>query len=238
MKRPSLNQSGIGHIMVIGAITLTAVAGATFIAVKHAHDKSSQASASQLNGVDNKSKLTKPKGKAESLTTASTAGDDLSIPAPAATVGSSVPTKPATSTNTEHTAPKPAPVAATTPPAPAPAPAPQPVATPVSVLTEVINNFENHGGPINVTRDTVTVAGPIRDATARPIVFGFENKLYYAYTQTYWPNFKTTPAETANTMAIIPANVASIAQVSAHFDKSANLVDSYITAVGFSTGGN
>ncbi|MDL2341916.1 MAG: hypothetical protein QFB87_02475 [Patescibacteria group bacterium] len=236
MKQVKINQAGVGHILAIGLIATSVVVGGTYVSVKKAQDSKAQASAASSKAAEAKGTLNSHRKTAHPLGTVDTPATTSESAKPTTTkpVSTPAPAKPAV------TAPKTS-VATTdqkAAPTPTPTPTPQPTATPLSVLTEVISNFETKGGPLNVTRDVVTVSGPISDAKARPIVFGFHDKLYYAYTQTQAPNFKTSPSDTAHSMAIISANVSSVAQVSAHLDKVSNLVDPNITAVGFSSGGN
>lgn len=228
-----IDERGIGHYLVIGGVVGVLAIGSVGTAVyKAGHNQNKSLQGKSSSSSAKKSTLTADAKTQTDLKTEQTTQGS-------AQPGTSTTTPAASKTQTKTPA-------STTPvstdqkaPAQSPAPAPtQSTATTLSILTEVISNFETNGGPLNVTRDTVTVAGPIRNATAKPIVFGFQDKLYFAYTQTNKPNFGTSAAATAGSMAIIPANVASIAQVAAHLDKANNLVDSNFALVGFSTGGN
>jgi cytoskeletal protein RodZ len=119
------------------------------------------------------------------------------------------------------------------------APTPTPIAaqTPLSVLTAIIADLEK-GISANVTLNSVTVPGPIGNATARPLVFTFDGQQYFAYTQGTAPNFSLTAAQTANTMAIVKATVNNPPLITAYIDKSNNLTDPNFHLDGFSTGGN
>jgi len=84
------------------------------------------------------------------------------------------------------------------------------------------------------------IPGPISDATGQPIVFTANGQTYFAYTQEQQPNFNTTPAQTASTMAIVaePAADSGVALSQAHLDKTGILVDEDELAVGYSSGGD
>ena len=236
MKIKAVNQAGVGHVLVVGLVAVVTVVGVTYVGVKDAHDNNARASVGNASVVAKKDSLKAEQRKADGL-------EPVSSPSQAVTSPTTKP--PTTAPTTEKvTTTKPAPATApiTTKGAPvAPAPAQTPAqlnASLLSILTEVIGNFETKGAPLNVTRDVVTVSGPINNATARPIVFGYHDTLYFAYSQTTAPNFKLSPSDTAKTMAIMPANTPSIAQVSAHLDKVGNLVDPNSALVGYSIGGN
>ncbi|MDB5185202.1 MAG: hypothetical protein JWN38_1010 [Candidatus Saccharibacteria bacterium] len=113
-----------------------------------------------------------------------------------------------------------------------------PAATPLSTLTKIITNINANVGTNYTTLKKVTVPGPITDGTAQPLVFTLNGQMYFAYTQTTPPNFNTTAATTAASMAIVKATVSNPALETVHIDKSGNLVDEYLVKVGYSTGGS
>lgn len=108
--------------------------------------------------------------------------------------------------------------------------------TPLSALTNIITNLDN-GVSTQVTASAVTIPGPISNATGRPIVFSVSGQTYYAYTQEQEPNFSTTAAQTASTMAIVNGTK-GVSVTPAYLDKGGILVDPNQVAVGFSTGGD
>jgi hypothetical protein len=116
---------------------------------------------------------------------------------------------------------------------------PTPSETPLSALTAVITYLEE-GQSADITASSVVIPGPIGDATGQPIVFIANNQTYFAYTQEQEPNFNTTPAQTAATMAIVvePAADSGVTLSQAHLDKTGLLVDENELAVGYSTGGD
>jgi hypothetical protein len=109
--------------------------------------------------------------------------------------------------------------------------------TPLSVLTAIISSLET-GGSVEVAAVNTEIPGPISDATGRPIVFTVGEQTYFAYSQEQGPNFTTTPADTASSMAIVPTNDSSISLTTAHLEKGSVLVDQNEVAVGYSTGGD
>lgn len=122
---------------------------------------------------------------------------------------------------------------------PASTPPPVQPQTPLSVLTSVIAGLGN-GQATQTTTANVAIPGPISTTQGRPIVFTANGQTYFAYTQGQKPNFNTTPAQTASTMAIVaePASDSGVTLTSAYLDKGSILVDPDQTAVGYSTGGN
>jgi len=118
------------------------------------------------------------------------------------------------------------------------APATTPTQTPLSALTAIITDLDNGTASANVTASSVTVPGPISNATARPIVFSVNGQTYFAYTQEQEPIFSTSASQTANSMAIVSATVGGPTLTQAHLDKTGILVDENEEAVGYSTGGN
>ena len=108
--------------------------------------------------------------------------------------------------------------------------------TPLSTLTTIITNLDN-GVSTQVTASPVTIPGPIGDATGQPIVFTVSGHTYYAYRQEQEPDFSTTAAQTASTMAIVNGTK-GISLTPAYIDKGGILVDPDNQAVGFSTGGD
>ncbi len=111
-------------------------------------------------------------------------------------------------------------------------------ATALSTLISIITKLKNGSADAKVTTSSVEVPGPISTAHARPNVFTLNGKTFFAYTQTYAPDFSQSASTLANQMSLISATVKNPALTSAHLDKSGNLVDASIVAVGFSTGGN
>lgn len=229
-----LDSRGVGHYLIIGGMVGVLAIGSVGTAVyKAGHKQTESLQRAGNSSSSNKSTTLATSAKSQDGLEATQTSNKASAPAAPTTTKTQSKAPASTTPAAATTVDQKAPTVTSAPTAPA-----QPTATPLSVLTEVISNFETSGGPLNVTRDTVAVAGPISNATAKPIVFGYQNKIYFAYTQTYKPNFGTSAAATASSMAIIPANVTSIAQVAAHLDKSNNLVDQNISLVGYSTGGN
>jgi hypothetical protein len=238
MKTVKYNSRGFTHTIALVAVVGTVGVGAVGITVaKHSHDAGAKDNIVSTSGsLKSKKKIDASQTSATGLTVASTTHES-----PTSTPSTQV-AKPASKSSTS-TAPKSgAPSSASGSPAPsaspAPAPAPSTSSTPMSVLTSLIADLDK-GAQVNVTSASVTVAGPISDAHARPIVFTANGQKYYAYRQGSAPDFSTTPAQTANTMAIISASGNSPV-VSAHLDKAGNLVDPDISGymVGYSMGGN
>ena len=132
----------------------------------------------------------------------------------------------------------PPPKASAASPGPSPVSSPPPVSTqtPLEALTAICEQLDD-GGQANVTTAAITLPGPITNATGRPLVFSVDGHTYFAYTQETKPDFNQAAAQTAGSMAIVPAS-GSYSLTSAHLDKSANLVDENETAVGFSVGGD
>jgi hypothetical protein len=126
-------------------------------------------------------------------------------------------------------------------PAPIPAPSPPPVQTqtPLSVLTGIIAGL-NNGQEAEITAVNVALAGPVSTGQGQPLVFTASGQTYFAYTQEQAPNFNTTAAQTASTMAIVPEPAADsgVALTQAHIDKGNLLVDENEEGVGYCTGGN
>jgi hypothetical protein len=237
MYHHKLNSQGIGHYIIFSGVAVAVVIGSVGFAVLNASHNQEQSNVGiSSKSATDKKLLTKTVDAQGSLHTAPTT--QATSPAPSSPQSTTTPTtttKPATSTS------KPAPTAQTPAPAPltqtAPAPTTSPSAqTPYQALTDLIAKVDN-GTEAYVTSVNVTVAGPISNAQARPIVFAVNGKTYLAYRQGQAPNFTTTPSQTASSMAITEATK-SYSTVTAHLDKSANFVDIDFKLVGFSTGGN
>jgi hypothetical protein len=237
MYHHKLDSRGIGHYIIIGGVAAAvAIGGVGFAVLNASHNQDqSHVGLNSKSAVDKKL-LIKTVDAQGNLHTAPTTPAPSPVPSSSqSTIAPTTTTKSATApskTAPNTQAPAPAP---TTQSAPAPAASPSPQ-TPYQALSDLVTNVYN-GVEANVTSVSVTVAGPITNAQARPIVFAVNGKTYLAYRQGQAPNFTTTPSQTASSMAIIEANK-SYSVVSAHLDKSANFVDIDFKLVGFSTGGN
>ena len=111
-----------------------------------------------------------------------------------------------------------------------------PTIFPLSALTTIITDLQN-GESTQVAASVISIPGPIGNALGQPIVFSLYGQTYFAYRQDQFPNFNTSPEQTANSMAIVDATQ-NVNLVSAYLDKSGLLVDPDQQAVGFSSGGN
>ena len=94
-----------------------------------------------------------------------------------------------------------------------------------------------NGNNITVTASPVTLPGPISDGTGIPIVFNFDGQNYYAYRQETPPDFSTTAAAAAGTMAIVVGS-SSVPTTQAYLDKIGELVNPDYQLVGYNIGGN
>ena len=225
-----INQAGFGHVeILIVVVAIGLIVGAGVLVANRSKKTTTADSINNRTSQSTNSKKTPAttEPKASTLTPQSTFVTNPSTSKP-----TTKPTSGSTSSTSASNAP------ATTNPTP-PATPLAPPATPLSALTTIITNLKNNtAGAAQVTATNVNVAGPIGTATAQPIVFSVNGTVYFAYTQGTKPNFNQTAAQTANSMAITTGNINGVSLSQAHLDKSNNLVDENITAVGFSTGGN
>jgi hypothetical protein len=237
LKKISPQADGFAHIMVIvSAVVVLAIIGTgTYVYHHENSDKAKPlASESRIS--------TTPKLNTIAKTSATVIQPGTSIPASTST--SSTSTTPAQKVTTTTSPPAAStstttPTTTTTTSTTSSSPTPQPTAqTPLSALTAIITGLDNGTGFANVTSTSVTVPGPISNAQARPIVFTVNGQTYFAYTQGQEPNFNTTPAQTANSMAVVSATVSNPSLTQGHIDKTNLLVDENEEAVGYSTGGN
>lgn len=229
MKVQKLGTQGFAHVLALGAISgLLIISGVFALVLKAHHNASTKANlAAAHKSSALKGSLNSPSKSNSNLTT--TPSQQSASHQASTTTSSTASSKPTTSQPRSTAAPQ----ASNAPAASTPAPAP---ATTLSTLTSILTNLKN-GSQVNVTASTITVAGPISDAHARPIVFTFNGQTYYAYRQGQPADFTASPSQTANTMAITTGS-ASVATTQAHLDKAANLVDPNFQVVGYSTGGN
>lgn len=227
MKKIKLNAQGFTHTFVLLAVITVVIIGSVFVTVLNAH-KSPNTKANVVTASKNgrKTTISSNERSQSGLSTASPANTSQNGSVAKSSVATSV-NKSGVSAPSQSKA------------APSPAPAPTPSQTPLSVLTSLISALDN-GSQLNVTASSVSVPGPITSAQARPIVFTANGQVYFAYTQGHAPNFTTSAAQTAGTMAIVNATVSNPPLVQAHLDKAANLVDPNSSGylVGYSVGGN
>ncbi len=209
------NQEGFAHAMIVIAVVVVALIVVIGVIVvrnnKKTNDKNSITNKTSQTTKDNNSTKTS-ESKASPLAAQSTF-----VSSPAAS-------KPATSSSgsTGSTTP-------TTNPTPA--------ATPTTALTALVTSLKS-GQNGQVTSTSVTVSGPITDATARPLVFSVNGTVYFAYKQGSSPNFTQTVSQIVDSMAIVKGSISGISLSNARVDKVGNLVDENSNTVGFSTGGN
>ena len=114
--------------------------------------------------------------------------------------------------------------------------------TPLQALTGVIARVQE-GKTVQVTAQSLQVAGPIGIGAARPIEFSDNGKKYLAYAQEQGPNFREKASTIAGSMAIVEYqapqdNDAMIPLDAARLDGEV-LVDARThEPVGFSVGGD
>jgi Tfp pilus assembly protein PilE len=220
-----LNSNGFSHLeILIVAVVVIAIGSIGYFVVRHNHKNTKTANLTSAK-VANKSSTT-PQLKASSTSPVTSTSKS--------TASTSTPTTTKTSSTTaKSTGSTPSSTSSTSSASASPA---APAATPLSTLTGIISSLDS-GGSANVTANSVTVPGPISNATARPIVFTLNGQTYYAYTQGSEPNFNTSASQTASTMAIVTTS-AGASLTTGHLDKTGILVDQNEMAVGYSTGGN
>jgi len=215
---------GFSHLMILLSILVVVAIGGVAYGV-YVHNQNSQPV--KLSATKTSQSTTKSTTLASTSPETSTLSTQATSSVKPGTISA---TK--TSTTTTRT------TSGTTTTAPASSVSPAAAATPLSVLTGIITNLDNGVSGAQVTASSITVAGPISNASARPLVFTVNGKTYIAYTQSQAPNFNQSAAQTAATMAIVPETSSVGSLEYAHLDKSNNLVDQNSAAVGYSTGGN
>ena len=247
MHKHPLNQCGFAHyIVVVGVVTLLGI-GAVFGAVLKAQNNANVTAAQQkaVGSAKARSSVgsdTTSQSKAETV-------NENKLPekqtTPVSLTANKAPTTTVaiapTSTNSNPTVNNTAPNISSSP-APAPGDTYQ---NELYELTNIISDFQNNVGnnTINITSKPVTVAGPVSNATAQPVVFGNDKllvKTYFAYMQNAPINFAGSASTIASKMAIVTAGSSYATQSGAYINKSGNLQDTTMSTylIGYSAGGN
>jgi len=227
-----LNSRGFAHqVILIAVVNITIIGGVLLTVIKTNNRSTAKSKLTTVskNASSNNKQSTSDKSQSELPTSNTTTS-------PTSTSSTPTTTDPKSSTSNSSnssTAPAPAPA-----PAPTPAPTPAPVQTPLSALTDLISDLLVNRKQANITANPVTVAGPISDAIARPIVFTANGQTYFAYHQGSAIKFNMSASELANSMAITIATGNPLLELSG-IGKVGYLVDSnsmnYL--VGYSIGG-
>jgi cytoskeletal protein RodZ len=224
------DEEGFSHLIILlSVLVIVAISSVAYEVASH-HKSTTQASLNQTKTSANResNKLSPSSAQTSTLSTATSSPSSTS---PSTTTSS---TKSSTASSNRTTTGTSSPSAATSNSSPVSA------TSPLSVLTSIIAGLDNGSQSAQVTVSNVTIPGPIRDATGRPIVFSINGKQYFAYSQSSAPNFNQSASATAGTMAIIPATVSITSFSQTHLDKANNLVDENSSGlnVGYSSGGN
>lgn len=221
------NQGFAHYVLIAGLVVIVAVGGAGYGVFK-AHEKSNSKSSLSSSGksYSSQSQLSSNDQAKSGATTVNTSSSSSSTPATSSSSSSKSTTSktPTTSTSKGSSSGSGSSSSTTT----------KPTVTPLSALTTLIAGLQS-GNNINVTASSVTVAGPVGNASARPIVFTANGVSYFAYHQGSAADFTQSAATVAGTMAITQAS-GSPALAPAYLDKSADLVDASSSVVGYSTG--
>jgi hypothetical protein len=223
--KSKINNKGFSHIEILIVVAVViAIGGIGYFVINHNHKNTKADNLTSAKTTSKSSTTPQIKSATTSPVAVSTKSTGTTS-TPTATKSTATSVK---ATSTTPTSSSSSSSSSSTPAAPA--------ATPLSTLTSIISSLDV-GGTANVTASTVTVPGPITNATARPIVFSLNGQTYYAYTQESPPNFNTSASQTASSMALVTAS-AGASLTTGHLDKTGILVDQNEAAVGYSTGGN